>query len=222
MRKLLLVLAATFALTAGTTAFATPSLEYNSSGNSADVSGAGDYTTVVITKGDTPFSSSSSASDIVYINQFESGALTSLTSFLIKAEPTNGNYTALFGGASGASNYSTTFRIGDYSKTETPMDKLEPEATGYGYYKVGFKLENISLDGYDVITVKIGDKIGGYDLHDVFGSVTGAVNLNLGLQIDNVPQEYVGVIQVYLGSRGDDTLDGRAGTDPSLWNADAE
>jgi hypothetical protein len=202
MKKLLLVLAAVFALSAGTTAFATdPELVYNNEDNANQVeintfTGVSDYTTVIIAKGD-PFPASVSSSDIVYINQFESNALSLMTNFLIKQDPADGVYTALFGNASGQ-NKTATFRIGSFSKTETEMDKLGVEPTGYGLNKVGFKLNAVSLEGYDVITVKIGDKMGGYNLSDVFGSINSTVNL--ALQIDNVPDEYVDSIKVYLGS----------------------
>ena len=200
MKKSAIILAAVLTMAAATTAFAETSATYGSENNQVTV---GDdintYSTVLITN--------DRSDDIVYVNQ-ESDVFSASMDFLLKNEPDPGEYTVLLGNASGSTK-TAKFVIGSV-KTQLKMDRLDEEQSTDGTYKLAFTLTD-DISDYNVITVKVGDKMGGFYIDDVFGHVSGYVNL--GLQINNVPMEDKDKIEVYLGT-------GSLGSSYKNWDAE--
>lgn len=191
MKKAAIFLTTVLALTSCSAAIAADTSVYDSTDYSVTV---GDdisaYTTVLITN--------DSTDDIVYVCQAESTFEASMD-FLLKTNPAAGNYTVKLGRADmrSAKTMSFTVDAAEFTKTQTQMTKRVSEDMGNGKYRMSFNLNAVNLSGYNVITVKIGNVLGGYDLSDVFPNMSGDVNL--GLQINNIPSEYKDIIEVYLG-----------------------
>ena len=189
MKKIAIILAASMAIAASTTAFAATA-EYGSTNNQVTVDNTNGYSTVLITR-DTD-------GEKVYVNQAKN-VFTSSVAFLLQDGATEGDYTVLLGNASGGTSTAsfTIAAAASDEKTKQEMTKLAEESSGDGTYKLAFTITD-DISDYNIITIKVGDKMGGFYISDVFGNITGDVNL--GLQINNVPEAYKNDIEVYLGT----------------------
>ena len=204
MKRLACILAAAMAMTAFTTVFAAEA-EYVQDSNKVTVDEAGAYKTVVITKGTEAFSGG--IDNVVYLNQ-ASNTFAATAEFMIVNNPEDGTYTVTLGKANGDST-TTEFEISSVTPpdpaSDLAMDMLAAEeSSAEGYQNLAFVTEGVNLMDYTTLKLVVDEngespKYGGYDLNELIGATIDGPE-NLGLQINNIPDEYVGKITVYLSN----------------------
>ena len=207
MRKFICILAALTALSAGPAALADNAAVYTSEGNSVNVGDSiNSYKTVLIA----PSSSFSNGaftgttSDIVYIDQ-SANTFSASMNFMLLAGAADGDYTVVLGN-SGETPETLSFTIGgSVTAQDEKMFLLDTEeGTKQGITNMAFTVEDVDLSKYNAIKVVIdegtaNEQVGGYVLSDIFDTtISGSVNL--GLQINDVPNEYVNRLSIYLSN----------------------
>lgn len=134
------------------------------------------------------------ADSIVYINQAETAnGFGAATEFLLKAAPVEGNYTIHFNDTDPIA-FSIGSTIDSYG---VKMEKNGENANADGSYNVAFTA-NVSLGAYSSVIVKNGDTTLGYNLETTLSGNASAV---LGIQLNGVPADKKGSIEVYLSSK---------------------
>ena len=163
------------------------------------VTGAGDYSTVLITD---------SSGNVVYVDQAD-GLFDAPMPFLIKANPDYGKYTVKLGGEN-IDPASTYFYVGvDAPKQgDVTMKRLQNEETpdNGATYRIGYYAEVEA--GYASIyhALKVGydgnPKYGGFDLGQNWDEThyTGGGSLYLIFQLNDVPSAWKDSVTVFLST----------------------
>ncbi len=167
------------------------------------VTGAGDYSTVLITD---------SSGNVVYVDQAD-GLFDATMPFLIQANPNYGKYTVKLGGEN-VEPTSTYFYVGvdaDPQKNDVPMKRLSYTGTStendITYYTAGFykTIKATEFSNYKSLKVGYdnGEKTvwGGFDLADNWRElpkISGEGDLTLIFELDEIEADEIDSVSVFL------------------------
>ena len=187
MKKIIACLSLALAMVAGTTAMATPGATYVPADNKVTVTEANAYKTVLI---------EDPAGKPVYIDQAEN-AFEATANFLIKAEPTPGDYTVKLGGNGTVTT--ATFTVSapvtpdpDPTPVGDPMNWTAQVADANGTtYSAGFTATAVNLNNVSKLLISATKgsvtKTATLNISDVWTVASGPVNL--AVKVTNVPNE---------------------------------
>lgn len=191
MKKLTVLAALLFAVSAGTTAFA--GTEYDPQEKSVSNTDQSKYQTVLITEGSE--SAPVTGNTIVYADQaVANNYFQAATKFLLKYNSADGTsvkdglYTIRFGGINGqttTAEFAVGVGIGGY---DIPLEvKGEPVQAANGKYSHGFvtPARGVDFSNGGIILVKVNDRVMAYPANNGL-TLTGQVNAMFGVQIDEV------------------------------------
>lgn len=162
---------------------------------------------VIIIKGDA--STVPTDENIVYVNQANS-TFSGTTDFLIKASPTEGEYTVMYGGGNGGKTTETFYiGVGAFSG-DAAMDKIEGEVgytmVGENNYNIGYTA-TVDLSSCKSIIIKKSD--GTYMGCEIPTGLEGGGSAKIGIQI-NGASSLTEISGVWLSSRVFDKNTGTA------------
>ncbi len=202
MKKIAGLMVCAALITANASAFAADAA-YTVSNDSAAVTGAGSFSTVLINKVEVGSENTgATAENTVYLDQ-ALDAYSGAGSFLIKADPDPGKYRVRLGSESGETQ-ELYFYVGlPASGDDLAMTRLGEERNTDGRtYNVGYSLMVEADEIADYASVKIGinannPSYGGFELkaknwENISGSIT------LIFQLNDVPAAYKDAVSVYL------------------------
>ena len=157
----------------GTSALAA---DYDADNNAVSVDASG-YQTVIITKdGDT------TDNGIVYVNQTDSGTFSAAASFLIKADPAEGNYTVTLGGKDGEGAKTYKFSIIKAVEPEPQDEKADDvyeQKNADGSYDIGFGWHGVEMSGMKSVVLVLGDKAYAHELPTNFTDASAVVAVKI-------------------------------------------
>lgn len=199
MKKLTVLAALLFAVSAGTTAFA--GTEYDPQEKSVSNTDQDKYQTVLITEGS---ESEITADKIVYADQAAEGAnFQAATKFILKRNSEDGTsvkdglYTIRFGSSNGQTT-TAHFAVGvGIEGYDTKLNVEGDPVESNGKYSHGFVTPagGVKLTNDAIILVKIGNDVMAYPVSNTV-NLSGGVTAVFGVQIDDVPAETS--VEVYL------------------------
>ncbi|MDD6763121.1 MAG: hypothetical protein PUD92_05750 [Clostridiales bacterium] len=200
MKKLTVLAALLFAVSAGTTAFA--GTEYDPQEKSVSNTNQVNYQTVLITEGNesTPITGDT----IVYADQAAEGTnFQTATKFILKRNSEDGTsvkdglYTIRFGSSNGQTT-TAPFAVGvGIEGYDTKLNVEGDPVESNGKYSHGFVTPagGVKLTNDAIILVKIGNDVMAYPVSNTV-NLSGGVTAVFGVQIDDVPAETS--VEVYL------------------------
>lgn len=188
MKKIIACLSLALAMVAGTTAMAAaPEATYDSANNKVSVSEADAYKTVLIVD---------ALGNPVYIDQAEN-AFEATANFLIKAEPTPGDYTVKLGGNGSVTtaNFTVSAPVTpdpDPTPVGDPMNWTAQVADANGTtYSAGFTATAVNLGDVSKLLISATKgsvtKTATLNISDVWTVASGPVNL--AVKVTNVPND---------------------------------
>ena len=194
MKKQIIGILATLSLLSGAAVYA-EDISYDMDRNAVNNNVAG-YRTVKIAE-------QGSADNILYIDQNDSGFDASVR-FLLKEDITAGTYVVSFGGLGEIKTSSFTITDeavkGERSMPRVGSDTVEEGETG----RVGFTVADVYIPAYSSILVSYssdGQTVTlGYPLSSLIDANIDS-NISFGLQINDVPAEYMDSIKVSLSKQ---------------------
>lgn len=199
MKKLTVLAALLFAVSAGTTAFA--GTEYDPQEKSVSNTDQDKYQTVLITEGS---ESEITADKIVYADQAAEGTnFQTATKFILKRNSEDGTsvkdglYTIRFGSSNGQTT-TARFAVGvGIEGYDTKLNVEGDPVESNGKYSHGFVTPagGVELTNDAIILVKIGNDVMAYPVSNTV-NLSGGVTAVFGVQIDDVPAETS--VEVYL------------------------
>ena len=204
MKKTVAFAAIVTVLSAGSAAFADePSVAYTGGNvNTATVTGAGDYSVVLIKDSD---------NNIVYVDQNNS-SFDSVVNFLIQDSPDVGTYTAVFGSDSGEPVVKSFYiGIGSDKIGDVPMTRLsytgEMEENSTKYYTAGFSLVTTAEAFRGYSSIKVGynngedDIYGGFPLNEHWTpEISGNGSIMLVFVLDHITKDELPSVSVFLSN----------------------
>lgn len=207
MKKSLICMTAAAAMMFATvTSYAS---SYDTQKNAASFDEAAGKTTVLIYKGN---AATPTAGNIVYVDQATS-PFNASTNFLLKAGPTDGEYTVKFGSSDGTSA-ETSFFIGmiDTDK-DVQLKKIdgtdgykEVVDNGVTTYNIGYKATIDIENGYKSLIIKKGNSYMGCTLPS---TLSGSGSAEIGIQI-NGASSLDEIEGAWLSIRGIETMSAEA------------
>jgi hypothetical protein len=175
---------------------------YDRNSNGYQYESDGESSTVLIVKGKDL--SHVDSDDIYYIDQSEGDTFADSVKFLMKSNPDPGEYTIKLD-----KQDPYTFSIGTASKKETdnPMTYYTCGAADDGKVNMAFVTEGSvdTLKSYKYIKLYGADKLMGYQIESLLDGlnlddIKG--NASLGIQINNIPEDYKNSLSMYISSEG--------------------
>lgn len=190
MKKLILSLSLVAALSAGVTVFAAET--YDSEKNELSSDTASGKKTVLVTKA----SENVGVDDIVYIDQAD-GTFNAGVSFLLKANPTEGEYKVSF--SDGENTTSKTFYIGwQELDSDVKMDAVGEAEEVTGGWGKGYTA-TVKAGNCKSVIIKNGDELIGCKLGT---EISGESDVLIGLQINADSEDALNSLgDVYISAR---------------------
>lgn len=200
MKKLLICAMTALTVIASAAAVSAAGTDYMPNDNKVTTAAAEGYKTVLISKGGL-----TNDADIVYIGQTDKDAYTAATEFALKANPAEGEYTILLGGA--GTQKKATFYIGmeitdtDFELTYAGKDTVT--AGESAKYNIAYKGELVPLNKCKYVIIKTSSSSeynGAYMGFELETQFTGEASADIGIQINGVANE-ADIESVWLSDR---------------------
>lgn len=217
MKKILLCMSLVMASAFATVAYA-DTAEYDSTNNSVSALGIEGVKTVLVTKAGEDITGDS----IYYVDQAENGSTLSVANgFAMKANPEAGTYNLILGfnelGSGTQEAQTIEFTIGEVSGDPSVMSPYG-EAVTYTnsdneeVFKIAFVTETaVDLSLYSHLSLTFGaigsDQTVSYPIASLGIDDVIRGNVKLGIQVNNIPMEYMGTIKLAFTYSEEETVE---------------